>query len=173
MYGDRIREKREEFGLSRKELAIRLTTSPQNIKLWEEELIAPTIPDLIMLATEFETTIDWLVGAVDDEIDADLDDEEHNCEDCDEFLECKLLPHMSNYMHNNDEAAYIHVQLAEDGKDEDCVIYAGNTKSVLSLINVLLKSISDESNIDYYDLVASMASAHARMELGGFFDEDE
>lgn len=173
MYGDRIREKREEFGLTRKELAIRLVTSPQNIELWEDELIAPTIPDLILLATEFETTIDWLVGLTDDEGDTDLDDEEHNCEDCDDFLECKLLPHMSNYMNNNDEAAYIHVQLAEDGEDEDCVIYAGSTKSVLALVNILLNSVSNESNINYYDLVTLMASAHAKTELGGFFGEDE
>ena len=168
MYGERIKQKREEFGLTRKDLALRIMSTPQTIQLWEMEQIQPTITDFIILAEEFETSIDWLVGAVEDEDG----DGEHTCEGCDDFIECKLLPHMHSFVENNTEAAYIHVQLAIEGGDEDCVIYTGSTTAILSTINMLLRSLSEETKTDYYDLVALMASVYARSELGGMFDSE-
>ena len=166
MYGERIKQKREEFGLTREELALRIMSTPQTIELWESSKIQPTISDFIILANELETSIDWLVGLVMDEED------EHECEDCDDFIECKLLPHMHNFVKSNEEAAYVHVQLAIEGEGEDCVIYAGSTTAVLSTINMLLRSLSRETKTDYYDLVALMASVYAKSELGGIFGDE-
>lgn len=173
MYGERIKEKRKEFGLTREDLALRFMQTTQTIKLWEEEQIEPSITELIILATDFNTSIDWLVGKIDDEVDDENDDSEENCEECEDFLECKLIPHMHNFIENNEEAAYVHAQLAIDGEDEDCVIYSGSTTAILSTINMLLKSLSIESKADYYDLVALMASVYTKSELGGLFGDDE
>lgn len=166
MYGERIKQKREEFGLTRKELALRIMSTPETIQWWETDQIQPTITDFIILAEEFQTSIDWLVGLTDSE------DDEHECEDCEDFLQCKLIPHMHNFIKNNEESAYVHIQLAIEGEDEDCVIYAGSTTAILSTINMLLKSLSTEAKADYYDLVALMASVYTKSELGGIFGDE-
>lgn len=160
MYGERIKEMRLSYELSREELAKQVMTTPLNIKLWEEEKVEPTINDLIVLANSFETTVDWIIGATDEDCE-----EDHECKDCEEFLSCKLLPHMSHYMAHNDDPAYIHVQLALNDKSEDCVVYSGRTNSVLSAMNLLLTNLAAEMNTNYYDLVALMASVQAKSEL--------
>ena len=165
MYGERIKAKREEFGLTRKELAIRVMSTPQVIKLWETEQVQPTMSDFIILAEEFETSIDWLVGLVGDD-----EDEEENCAECDGFLQCKVVPHMHKFIESNDDTAYIHVQIDPDDDDRDAVIYSGNILAVLIAVNILLKSLSKKSNADYYDIVAMMASIYAKSELGELFD---
>lgn len=167
MYGKRIKEKRKLFGLTRKQLATRICTAPLNIKLWEEEQIEPTIADLIIMASEFNTTIDWLVGVEED------CDEEYVCEDCKEFIDCKVTPHMEYYInkHKSDDPAYMHIQLTMDGGDDDCVLYSGKTAALLSCVNMMLDSLSEECSINYYDIVAMLASAHASSELGELFGE--
>ena len=76
MYGERIRERREELGFSQLDLAVLLSTSLQDIELWEEESESPTIEQLVSLSEELGVTTDWLVGLEDnfDEDDEDLDD---------------------------------------------------------------------------------------------------
>ena len=160
MYGERIKEMRLSYELSREELAKQIMTTPLNIKLWEEEKVEPTINDLIVLANSFETTVDWIIGVTDEDCE-----EDHECKDCEEFLSCKLLPHMNHYMSHNDDPAYIHVQLALNDKSEDCVVYSGRTNSVLSAMNLLLTNLAAEMNTNYYDLVALMASVQAKSEL--------
>lgn len=168
MYGKRIEEKRKMLGLTRKQLATRVNTVPLNIRLWEEEKIEPTIANLIILAAEFNTTIDWLVGATEE--DSEID---YVCEDCDEFIDCKITPHLECYMnkHKDEDPAYIHIQVAIDGDDDDCFLYAGKANALFSCVNILLNSLSDECSMNYYDILAMLASAHAGSELGELFGE--
>ena len=162
MYGERIREKRKEFGLTRKELASRVMSTPQMIRLWEEEKMAPSIDDLVILAEDFNISVDWLLGLTDYE-----EEEEHSCETCDGFIECKLVPHMHQYTEENDDAGYVHIQVALDEDGEDALVYSGSTEAVLCAANLLLDSVASEIGMNYFDLVAMMASAHARADLGG------
>lgn len=155
MYGKRIKYKRRLFGLTRDELAERIGAVPIDIQLWEEEQMEPQIQDLINLAAEFETSVDWLIGAIDD------CDDSAECEVCDEFMECKLIPHMQNFIEENDEPAYIHIQMSENEDNDGNFIFSGTVSAVLSAINLLLKSLSNECGIDYYDIVAWMASSYA------------
>lgn len=179
MFGERIKAKREEFGLTRKELALRIMSTPQTIKLWELEQAQPTITDFIILAEEFNTSIDWLAGVIDYEDDAEYDedgedgeDDEEECDDCDDFLTCKIVPHMQNFMGDNADNAYIHVQLDISSDIDDCVIYSGNVLSVLTAINMLFRSLSKETKVDYYDLVAMMATMYTESECDGLFDSE-
>lgn len=166
MYGTRIKEKREQLGLTRAELAKRVATVPLNIKLWEEERIEPGIADLIVLASDFDTTVDWLIGMTDDE-------EEENCELCDEFVECKVMPHFDEYMARNkkNSPVYIHVQLSDDEEDENCVVRGGSIAALTAAISGLLEDISQECGVDYYDLVSVMAEAHAKSDIEGMIGE--
>lgn len=166
MYGERIRERREELGFSQLDLAVLLSTSLQDIELWEEESESPTIEQLISLSEELGVTTDWLVGLEDnfDEDDEDLDDLDVEIETAN-FLQDIIVPHMNAYKEENEGSVYVHLQLSEDDECEDCVIYAGAAADVLSAVNVLVESLSDETGTNYYDVVAMMATAHAKMEL--------
>lgn len=63
----KIKELREEKGLSQKKLADNIGTSQRNIGRWENEENEPTMSQLIKLAEYFDCTIDYLVGKDDDE----------------------------------------------------------------------------------------------------------
>ena len=181
MYGERIREIREELGYSQLDLAVLLSTSLGNIQAWEEEKKSPSVDELILLSEELNTTIDWIAGIVDD--DSDLDEDKEECdedlfeedlsfEDLEEPITNKnfprevIVPHMKEYRANYKRAIYIHIQLSESDESDDCIIYSGDTADVLAATNLIIKGMSDKIGADYYDMMVMMASAHARTELG-------
>ena len=184
MYGERIRERREELGLSQLDLAVLLSTSLHNIKAWEKEEKSPSIDELIALSEELCTTIDWLVGIseedefdeyddeYEDELDEDLFEEDLLLDDSvipitdENFLKELIIPHMKEYRANNKRSVYIHVQFSESPTSEDCIIYAGDTADVFAVLNLLIDNLSNKTGVNYYDIMAMMASAHARTELG-------
>ena len=61
-FNNRIKELREEKGLSQKELANKTGIKQANISRWEAELVVPNIIDIWTLAEFFDCSIDYLVG---------------------------------------------------------------------------------------------------------------
>lgn len=170
MYGERIRQRREDLKLSQIELAMELSTSLKNIELWEEEQESPSVNELIDLAETLGTSVDWLIGFSDeDDFDDDLD-EDYDIEDFDletaDFFQDIIIPHMEAYREENEESAYVHVQLSEDDDSADCVIYSGEADAILAAVNLILDSLSKETDTNYYDIVAAIATAHTELELG-------
>ena len=165
MYGERIRKLRESLRLTRTDFAVAIGSTAMKIYQWEEESSEPTITDLIIMAAKFETSVDWLVGAAEDYNiydggnEYEEEDDESNCDECEDFLHCKLIPHMQKYAENNEDAAYIHIQLATDGDDEDCIIFSGRAQSILSAINILIKSLADKSKTDYHEIIGMMTDS--------------
>lgn len=62
MFGERLKELRQEKGVGQVELAKCLDVSKGIISLWENGLREPTMSSLIVLAKFFNVTIDYLVG---------------------------------------------------------------------------------------------------------------
>ena len=62
----RIRELREEKGLSQSALANEINTSQRNIGRWENGENEPTYSQLVKLSDFFECSIDYLIGREDD-----------------------------------------------------------------------------------------------------------
>ena len=65
----RLKELREENGLSQKKLADSIDTSQRNIGRWENGENEPTMSQLVKLANYFNCSIDFLVGKEDDYVD--------------------------------------------------------------------------------------------------------
>src|SRR6516164_6106054 len=61
--GPRLRQVREQRGLSARELARRIQCSPSLISQIERGLSAPSVGMLYALATELRTSLDFLFGA--------------------------------------------------------------------------------------------------------------
>lgn len=61
MYGNRLKEMREEKGLSQEELARKLNISRQAISKWENDKTEPDLKSLKMLCDIYEITLDQLV----------------------------------------------------------------------------------------------------------------
>lgn len=59
---NRIKELRESFNLSQRELAAKVQTSQANLSRWEQGLNEPSILECWKLATFFDVTIDYLCG---------------------------------------------------------------------------------------------------------------
>ena len=62
----KLKELREEQGLSQKKLAENIGTSQRNIGRWENEENEPTMSQLVKLAEYFNCSIDFLVDREDD-----------------------------------------------------------------------------------------------------------
>ncbi|WP_084007550.1 helix-turn-helix domain-containing protein [Leuconostoc mesenteroides] len=62
---NRLRELRNERGLTLRELGYVINTSNQNISNWEVGRSSPNIEYLIKLANYFHVSIDYLVGRID------------------------------------------------------------------------------------------------------------
>lgn len=62
----RLRELRQEQGLSQQKLAAQLGISQQSINKYENHNVEPDITLLTQLADLFDTTIDYLVGRSND-----------------------------------------------------------------------------------------------------------
>lgn len=175
MYGERIKEKRKEYQISRTDLAELIGTTPQVIKLWEEERTEPSIGDLIALSKELEVSVDWLIGIIDYLPDEDEYGEEDNEDDSceyDEFIQNNLIPHMNRYLTENEEPSYIHIQFSGNDDSADCMIYSGGIGELISSINLFLKSMSNELGVDYYDFVAFMATMFAKSDLEEYLGDE-
>ena len=62
VFGERLKEIREERGVSMSELARQMGTSQQNISRWEKGERVPSGETLIKLADFLNVSIDYLVG---------------------------------------------------------------------------------------------------------------
>lgn len=60
--GSRLRQARDESGLTRKWVAERLQISVAAISYWERGETMPTLENLIELARIYRKSLDWLVG---------------------------------------------------------------------------------------------------------------
>ena len=68
LYGfeqNRIKELREERGLSQRQLANEIATSQANLSRWEKSVVDPCISECWKLADYFNVTIDYLCGRSD------------------------------------------------------------------------------------------------------------
>lgn len=61
----RLRELREEKGLSARELARALNVSDRAIQRWEKEERIPNADAVVMIAKYFEVSTDYLLGTED------------------------------------------------------------------------------------------------------------
>ncbi len=61
----RLKELRAEKGINQVLLAQNIGVSKGIISLWENGLREPTLSSLIVLATFFDVSIDYLVGLID------------------------------------------------------------------------------------------------------------
>lgn len=62
----KLKELREDVGITQEELAKKIDTSQTNIGRWEKGLNEPTYSAIIKLADFFGCTVDYLVGREDD-----------------------------------------------------------------------------------------------------------
>ena len=75
----RLKELREEKGVSQEELARAISSDPRSISRWELEQNAPTLPFVIALAKYFDCSLDFLAGLTDEfghSVPSDLSDKE-------------------------------------------------------------------------------------------------
>lgn len=63
----RLKELREEKGVSQEELARAISSDPRSISRWELEQNAPTLPFVIALAKYFDCSLDFLAGLTDED----------------------------------------------------------------------------------------------------------
>lgn len=61
-YGEFIKDKRREFGLSLKKLSKETGISVQNLSRWEREEVLPNIDFCVRLANYYDISLDCLVG---------------------------------------------------------------------------------------------------------------
>ena len=62
IFNERIKELREELGLSQCDLAIKINRSNTTVSAWECGRTEPDFGTLIKLADEFNVTTDYLLG---------------------------------------------------------------------------------------------------------------
>lgn len=75
----RLRELREEKGVSQEELARAISSDPRSISRWELGQNAPTLPFVIALAKYFDCTLDFLAELTDEDgraVPSDLSEED-------------------------------------------------------------------------------------------------
>lgn len=66
MYGKRIKECRNEKGLTQTELAEKLSTTQSTIGKYEREELQPNIETLILICKIFEVSSDYILGLEDE-----------------------------------------------------------------------------------------------------------
>lgn len=64
-FAERLKELREERGLSQNQLAKLTSLSQSSIGYWEQKLRTPTIDSIIILVNFFGVTSDYLIGISD------------------------------------------------------------------------------------------------------------
>lgn len=60
-YGEELKQRREEYGISQTELAKKIGTSHQNINRWEKGVL-PNIDFCVQLADFYGISLDELIG---------------------------------------------------------------------------------------------------------------
>ena len=65
MRGDRLKQRREELGMSQADLGSRLKLEPQAVYRYEKGQSDPASELLGRMATELNVTADWLLGLVE------------------------------------------------------------------------------------------------------------
>lgn len=74
--GQRIAQKRKEFGLSQETLGEQLGVSRQAIYKWESDTTLPEIEKLIALSRIFSVSVGWLLGEEEDSAPKELSEEQ-------------------------------------------------------------------------------------------------
>lgn len=64
-FSERIKELREEKGLSQRQLAVEINVSQANISRWENGTQDPSTEWLVNLADYFNVSVDFLLGRED------------------------------------------------------------------------------------------------------------
>ena len=62
MVAERVKQLRENMGLSQAKLARELGVSRASVNAWEMEISLPTAPYLVEMARLFHTTTDYILG---------------------------------------------------------------------------------------------------------------
>ncbi len=77
MFGDRLKELREEKQLTQEELGKFLNVSRQAISSYESEETEPSINNLIKLANIFNISLDYLLGRTKERYNLNLKDKKN------------------------------------------------------------------------------------------------
>lgn len=180
MYGERIKGRRQALGLTWKNLSSKIEVPIARLMAWEAEQESPSIQELISLSKALMVSIDWLVGAVelpygyssdedtffegmldemdyDDYSDLDPEDEEESFDEEASF-QVKIMEHMKDFTDSHNGSVYVHIALSEDEDNEDCIMYAGEPAAIITVINILIDRMAITLNMNYYDLIAKMAT---------------
>lgn len=64
-FSKRVKQLREEAGLTQKELGLKLNSSASKVSMWERGERAPVSDDLTQLSNFFNVTTDYLLGLSD------------------------------------------------------------------------------------------------------------
>lgn len=67
MRADRLRQRRDQLGITQDDLAARIGVNKQSVYRYERGDHEPTADVLTQMAVNLEVTADWLLGLVDDE----------------------------------------------------------------------------------------------------------
>ena len=182
MYGEYIRNVREQKGLSQKELAFKTNIPLEKIINYEDNLSEPTTSQLVEIAKALETSIDILLGYKlweydeefndfmnyllsddeDDDSDEGCEELDEECDECDSFAECMVRPHMETFLDNNEEAAYIHLEI---GGEHISTLVGGRGGELTAGINLIIEEMCKQSGQDYYDFLKTMAEVRTRCVL--------
>ena len=65
IFGERLRELRQENKLSAKQLGEKINVSDATVIRWENNVMNPTIDDLKSIAVFFKVSADYLIGLED------------------------------------------------------------------------------------------------------------
>lgn len=76
MMGDRIKELREDKGITQNELANILQVSRQSLSNYENEIVEPNISTLIKMADFFNCSLDYLTGRTKEKYNLNIFDKE-------------------------------------------------------------------------------------------------
>ncbi|AUM89149.1 transcriptional regulator [Clostridium botulinum] len=77
MFGDRLKELREEKELTQEELGKLLNVSRQTVSGYEAENIEPNINNLVRLADIFNVSLDYLLGRTKERYNLNLKDKKN------------------------------------------------------------------------------------------------
>jgi len=65
-FRERLKELREEKGLSKRQLGTMLKVSDTSVSKWERGKMSPSLDVLLLLADFFNVSLDYLAGRVDE-----------------------------------------------------------------------------------------------------------
>ncbi|MGJ0908831.1 helix-turn-helix domain-containing protein [Clostridium botulinum] len=77
MFGDRLKELREEKDLTQEELGKLLNVSRQTVSGYEAENIEPNINNLVKLANIFSVSLDYLLGRTKERYNLNLENKKN------------------------------------------------------------------------------------------------